>query len=182
MMIDRIIRAIRLDPTLYREVADDEQYTNEAFIIVLIVSLFSAIGAAIGAAMGDGQPFVMFFTSLFSTILLGWLLWAVIAYFVGTALEGKSSIMEMARTLGYANAPGLLGVFVFIPCVGPLVAFAGVLLSLVAGVIAIRESMEFDTTKAVVTAILGFVVFIVARIVIGIVMGGVGVLGASVLG
>jgi hypothetical protein len=42
--------------------------------------------------------------------------------------------------------------------------------------------MEFDTTKAVVTAILGFVVFIVARIVIGIVMGGVGVLGASVLG
>jgi hypothetical protein len=182
MMIDRIIRAIRLDPTLYREVADDEQYTNEAFIIVLIVSLFSAIGAGIGAAMGDGQPLVMFFTNLFSTILLGWLLWAVIAYFVGTALEGKSSIMEMARTLGYANAPGLLGVFVFIPCVGPLVAFAGVLLSLVAGVIAIRESMEFDTTKAVVTAILGFVVFIVARIVIGIVMGGVGALGASVLG
>ena len=33
-MIDRIIRAIRLDPTLYRQVADDEQYTNEAFMIV----------------------------------------------------------------------------------------------------------------------------------------------------
>jgi hypothetical protein len=181
-MIDRIIRAIRLDSTLYREVADDEQYTNEAFIIVLLVSLFSAIGSAIGAAMGDGQPLVMFFTNLFSTILLGWLLWAVIAYYVGTALQGKSSIMEMARTLGYANAPGLLGVFVFIPCVGWLVAFAGVLLSLVAGVIAIRESMEFDTTKAVVTAILGFIVFIIARIVIGIVMGGVGALGSSVLG
>ena len=36
-MIDRIIRAVRLDPTLYREVADDEQYTNEAFMIVVIV-------------------------------------------------------------------------------------------------------------------------------------------------
>jgi hypothetical protein len=182
MMIDRIIRAVRLDPTLYREVADDEQYTNEAFMIVVIVSLFSAVGAAIGAAMGDGRPLVMFFTSLFSTILLGWFLWAVVAYYVGTALEGKSSIMEMARTLGYANAPGLLGVFAFIPCVGPLVAFAGVVLSLAAGVIAIRESMEFDTTKAVVTAILGFIVFIVARIVIAIVMGGVGAIGSSVLG
>jgi hypothetical protein len=181
-MIDRIIRAIRLDPTLYRQVADDEQYTNEAFLIVLIVSLFSAAGAAIGAAMGDGRPVVTFFTSLFSTILLGWLLWAVIAYFVGTALEGKSSVMEMARTLGYANAPQLLGVFVFIPCIGWLVAIAGVLLSLAAGVIAIRESMEFDTTKAVVTAVLGFIVFIIARIVIGVVMGGVGALGASVLG
>lgn len=181
-MIDRVIRAIRLDPTLYREVADDEQYSNEAYIIVLIVSLLSAVGAAVGAALTDGRPVVMFFTSLFSTILLGWLLWAVIAYFVGTALDGKSSVMEMARTLGYASAPQLLGAFAFIPCIGWLVALAGVLLALAAGVIAIRESMEFDTTKAVVTAVLGFIVFIIARIFIGIVMGGVGALGASVLG
>ena len=75
-MIDRIIRAIRLDATLYREVADDEQYTNEAFMIVLVVALFGAIGTAISAAMGDGQPVVGFISSLFSTILLGWLLWS----------------------------------------------------------------------------------------------------------
>ncbi len=181
-MFDRIVRAVRLDPTLFRQVADDEQYTNEAFIIVGVVALFGAVGAAVGAVMNEGQPLVVFFTNLFSTILLGWLLWATIAYFVGTALEGESSIMEMARTLGYANAPMLLGIFAFIPCIGPLVALAGVLLSLVAGVIAIRESMEFDTTKAVVTAILGFIVFIVARIVIGIVLGGLGAVGGAILG
>ena len=181
-MIDRIIRAIRLDATLYREVADDEQYTNESFMIVLVVALFGAIGTAISAAMGDGQPVVGFISSLFSTILLGWLLWAVIAYYVGTALEGKSSIMEMARTLGYANAPRMLAVFAFIPCVGWFIAIAGWLLSLAAGVIAIRESMEFDTTKAVVTAILGLVVFIVASIFISMIVGGLGTLGSSVLG
>ena len=181
-MFDRIVRAIRLDPTLYRQVADDEQYTTEPFIIVLIVSLFSAGGAAIGAAMADTNAVLTFITNLFSTILLGWLLWAIIAYFVGTALEGKSGITEMARTLGYANAPGFLGVFAFIPCIGWLVALAGVLLSLAAGVIAIRESMEFDTTKAVVTAVVGFIVYIVTRIVIGIVLGGVGALGSSILG
>jgi hypothetical protein len=181
-MFDRIVRAIRLDPTLYREVADDEQYTNEAFIIVLVVALFGALGAAVGAAMTDGRPILLFFTNLFSTILLGWLLWAVVAYFVGTALEGQSSVVEMARTLGYANAPGLLGVFAFIPCLGWLIALAGVLLSLAAGVIAIRESMEFDTTKAVVTAILGFIVYVIARIVIGLVMGGVGAAGTAIFG
>jgi MFS family permease len=109
-------------------------------------------------------------------------LWAVIAYFVGTALEGKSSVVEMARTLGYANAPGLLGVFAFIPCIGRLVALAGVLLSLAAGVIAIRESMEFDTAKAVVTAVLGFIVFIIVRVVIGFVMGGLGAAGSALFG
>lgn len=181
-MFDRIVRAIRLDPTLYREVADDEQYTNEAFIIVLTVSLLSAAGAAIGVAMADGNPLIVFFSNLFNTILLGWLLWAVIAYYVGTALEGKSSIMEMARTLGYANAPGLLGVFAFIPCVGWLIALAGLLLSLAAGVIAIRESMEFDTTKAVVTAVVGFVVFLVVRFTIGFVMGGIGAAGSAIFG
>jgi hypothetical protein len=181
-MFDRIVRAIRLDPTLFRQVADDEQYTTEAFIVVLVVSLFSATGSAIGAAIADTNPVLTFVTNLFSTILLGWLLWAVIAYYVGTALKGKSGITEMARTLGYANAPGLLGIFVFIPCVGWVIALAGVLLSLVAGVIAIRESMEFDTTKSVITAVLGFIVFIIARILIGVVLGGVGVVGSSLLG
>ena len=52
-MIDRIIRAIRLDPTLYREVADDESYMTEGIIIVAIVTLLSAFGAGLGAAIGD---------------------------------------------------------------------------------------------------------------------------------
>jgi hypothetical protein len=40
-------------------------------------------------------------------------------------------------------------------------------LSLVAGVIAIREAMEFDTTSAVVTSLLGLLLYIIASIVIG---------------
>jgi hypothetical protein len=52
----------------------------------------------------------------------------------------------------------------------------------VAGVIAIRESMEFDTTKAVVTAVLGFIIYVVFNVVIGFVMSGVDALGSSVLG
>ncbi|TFH31990.1 MAG: hypothetical protein E4G99_13305 [Anaerolineales bacterium] len=181
-MFDRIVRAIRLDPTLYRQVADDKQYTKEAFIIVLIVSLFSAVGAAIGAAMADANALLAFMTSLLSTILFGWLLWAVIAYFLGTMLGGKSGVTEMARTLGYANAPGLLGVFTFIPCVGWMIALAGLLLSLVAGVIAIRESMEFNTTSALITASAGFVAYIVVRLVIGFVLGGMGAAGLAIPG
>ncbi len=177
-MIDRIVRAIRLDPTLYREVADDEQYTNEGLMIVIGVALMSAIGSSIGAAMTDGQPIISFIVQIANTLVFGWLLWAVLAYFIGTALGGDSSVTEMARTLAYANAPGLLGIFAFIPCIGWLLVLAAFVLTIAAGVIAIRESMEFDTTNAVVTAVLGFGVYIVARLVIGLFLGGLGALGA----
>ncbi|MGD8850661.1 MAG: hypothetical protein PVF18_13100, partial [Anaerolineales bacterium] len=91
-MIDRIIRAIRLDPTLYREVADDEQYMNEALMVVIGVTLLSAIGASIGSAMNDGRPLLNFIVQVANMLIFGWLLWAVVAYFVGTALGGKSSV------------------------------------------------------------------------------------------
>jgi len=107
-MFDRIVRAIRLDPTLYRMVADDEEYTSEGVIIILIVAAISALGAALEALGGNGRPVVTFIVQLANTLVLGWLLWAVIAYFVGTALGGKSGIAEMARTLG--GDPGIDGV------------------------------------------------------------------------
>jgi len=182
-MIDRIIRAIRLDPTLYREVADDESYMTEGIIIVAIVTLLSAFGAGLGAAIGDtGRGFFgAFLSDAVSRVLLGWLMWAVISYFVGSMLGGKSSIAEMARTLAYAQAPAFIAVLSFIPCIGFLFALAAFFLSLGAGVIAIRESMEFDTMNAVITAVIGFLLYMAASVIIGIFFGGVALLGSAAL-
>ena len=91
---------------------------------------------------------------------------------MGTKLfEGDADFGEMKRTLGYAHAPRLLGLLSFIPCVGPILALAGFVLSLVAAVIAIREAMDFDTGKAVITAIIGWAVVLVLSIIIGVVLG-----------
>ncbi|HZW04034.1 MAG TPA: Yip1 family protein [Anaerolineaceae bacterium] len=166
-MLDRIIRAIRLDPGLYRKVADDEGLTGEAVVIVVVVALIGALGVAFSADQG----LLAYILQVINSLLVGWLLWAVVAYFVGNALGGRSSIGEMARTLGYANAPRLLSVFGFIPCIGWIISLIGWVLSLAAAVIGIRESMEFDTTKALITAGIGFLVYLIAAIVIGIVFG-----------
>jgi hypothetical protein len=97
-----------------------------------------------------------------------------VAYLIGAnVFGGRSNLNEMLRALGYANAPRLLGVFSFIPCIGWVIAFAGWVLSLVAGVIAIREAMEFDTTKAVVTSLVGLLLYIIASIVIGAIFAAV---------
>lgn len=167
-MINRIFRAIRLDWTVFREIAVDQKATTEAAIIVVLVGLLSAIGSAIGS----GRFFAVLIVQLFSFILISWILWAVITYFVGTALfKGKTTIPEMLRVLGYASAPHLLGVFRFIPCAGPIIYLIGAILALVAGVLAIREAMEFDTGKAILTVLISWVAAIVISLVVGALVG-----------
>jgi hypothetical protein len=175
-MINRIMRAIRLDWTVFREIATDPKALTEAAIIVVVVSLMSAIGSFIGAFVaerGAGWAFgSLFYELLISGILIGWLGWAVLTYFVGTRFfQGKTDIPEMLRVLGYASAPRLLGFLSFIPCVGWLFALAGFILSLIAGVIAIREAMEFDTGKAILTVVISWIIVFAISLVIGAVFG-----------
>jgi hypothetical protein len=155
-----------LDTLVFREIAEDQNAMTEAAMIVVVVSFLSAVGSAIGLAIGEagfGRVVGGFFYEWFiGGILLGWIVWAILTYFVGTALfQGRTDIPEMMRVLGYASAPRLLGLFGFIPCVGWVFSLAGWLLALIAGVLAIREAMEFDTGKAIITVVISWLVSLV---------------------
>jgi hypothetical protein len=56
---------------------------------------------------------------------------------------------------------------VIIPCLGWIAALVGWVLSLIAGVIAIREAMEFDTVKAVITVLIAWVISFGIQWIIG---------------
>ena len=159
-MIARIIRVFKLDASVFREIAEDKGAMMQAAIIVVVVSLISALGAGVGAAISDtGNPIGAFFLTWIAGVLLSWILWAVLTYAIGVFLfKGKTDIPEMMRVLGYANAPALLGIFAIIPCLGWIAALAGAILSLIAGFIAVREAMEFDTVKAIITVVIAWIV------------------------
>jgi hypothetical protein len=167
-MIDRVLRAIRLDAKFFREAADTPSLSGEAAIIAIVVSLLAALGGAVGSA----RPVVFLLVEWANGLVFGWLLWALISYLVGTVLGGKSGVGEMARVLAYASALRLLSLLGFIPCVGWVFRIAGWVLSLVAGVLAIRESMEFGTGRAMVTAVIGWLVYVAATITLAVVLGG----------
>jgi hypothetical protein len=113
-MIERIVRAIRLDWTVFREIAKDPKALKEAAIIVAISTFLSAMGLGLFKL-----SFGSFIVDWLIAILVGWIGWAVITYLVGTAVfKAETDIPEMLRVLGYANAPLLLGLLSFIPCVG----------------------------------------------------------------
>jgi hypothetical protein len=78
----------------------------------------------------------------------------------------------LLRTLGFANTPALLRVFGFIPILGGLIAFVGSVWSLIAGVIAVRQALDFSTWRAIGTCIVGWILYMLLVILVGVLVGG----------
>jgi hypothetical protein len=96
--------------------------------------------------------------------------------------QGRTDMLEMARTLGYTYVWQAIGVLGAIPvlnavviCLAPLAWIA----SIVSGVLALREASEFDTVKAVVTMLIAAVLgFLVTACATGPVFGALGLVAA----
>ena len=91
---------------------------------------------------------------------------------VGTRVFGSpASYLEVARPLGYANGARALGILSVLGCIfGPLVGLVAWVLSLIIGVVAVREAMELSTERAIVTAMAGWVVVVIARLLLAILL------------
>ncbi len=163
-ILERILLAIRLDGPLYRDVAEDETYTTEAILLATLVAFFGAIGAG----FGSGRALGVFFVELLNSLLFGWILWTLIAYLVGQLMGGRSGMVDLGRALAYANTPRLLGLLGFIPAVGWVLLLVGWVLSMLAGMVAVRESMELDSAKAFLAAAGGLFLYVIVRIGIGV--------------
>ena len=158
---DRIIRRqtrmAKADWSVFGEIAQDESATAEAGVIVLAVSLVSAVGAGL-TRRGLGG----FLATLVVGALLNWLLWSFVTQFVGTRLfGGEATFWEMARSIGYANAPGVLGILQVSPCLGRRAGLVGLVLSLVLGFFAVRETLDLPTDKTIITIVVGWVIVVI---------------------
>jgi len=110
---------------------------------------------------------------------VGWLLWAGITYLIGDKLLGGTATWgELLRTLGFAQAPGVLSILGIIPFFGGLVRVAVFIWLLATGIVAIRQALDFSTGKAVATALLGWL----AIAIITALVGGFGAAGAGLWG
>jgi hypothetical protein len=181
-MFDRILRVIKLDKTVYAEVEADQMATSQAAIVVAIVAVLSAIAGGIGTLItSNGSGFVLaFFVALVSTFI-SWVVWSAVTYFVGTTFfHGEATIGEMLRVIGFAQAPLMLNVLSFIPCLGSIISLAAWLFSLYTGFLAIQEGLDLDTGKTIATVAIGWVVAFIVSLVIGMIFG-VGMLGAGAL-
>ena len=175
-MLDRIIGVLKLDANVYEEIEADENATTQAEIVVAVVEIVGGlIGGGISAAMGGS--FLGSFLSQLLSAFIGWLIWSGVTYFVGTSLfGGKATMGEMLRVLGFAQAPGILGI---IPVCG---SFVGWVWTLACTFIAIRQGLDLDNSKAAMTAVIAFIAVVIMGFVIGAILAAVGLAAGAGMG
>jgi hypothetical protein len=181
-LTDRMMRAARLDISLYNEVEADLNATSQALTVVVVTAIAAGIGTALGAALaGSPRGIAGGLIGGVITELLGWLVWSWVMYFVGTRFfQGTATYGELLRTLGFAYSPGVLLILRFIPVLGGLIALIVGIWRIITGFIAVREALDIDSGRAVATIVIGIIGYIIVFAVVAAILGVLG-LGASLL-
>jgi hypothetical protein len=168
-----MIGAARLDVHTYEDVENDRNATQQALLVVIIVSIAAAIGGGLAGGAGN-----LVAGLIFGVLrgLLGWALWALVTYLVGTTIfktpETHADWGQLARGTGFAQTPGILQILVFIPFVGGLIAIVASIWQLVAMVIAVRQGLDYTSTlRAVGVVLVGFIIVMIPMIIIGAILG-----------
>lgn len=153
---ERIIRAAKLDVTLYEEVEADQGALGQAMTVVIL----SSVAAGIGSIATGGIKGILLGTFI---SLLGWYIWAYITYFIGTKFlpepQTKADHGELLRTIGFSSSPGLIRVLSIIPGIAGIVYFVASIWMLVAMVIAVRQALDYQSTwRAAGVCIIGWII------------------------
>lgn len=190
-MVERIMRAIRGDVGFFEEAESNTSLTSEAMTIVGMVAAVTILSGLVatlfttatveGMEVGRGSLMIAAIVSGI-WLFVGYLIWAWLTWFIGTRVfNGTADVGELQRTLGYAYAPQLLNILSFIPCVGALIGLVTGVWSLVLGVIAVRQALDFTTGKAIGTVLAGWLVIVVVQLILATIFG-IGAVATGALG
>jgi hypothetical protein len=169
-LINRMIRAAKLDVNLYEEVEADKGALSQAMGVVILSGVAAGLGS-IGSAGIAG-----IFTGTIAA-LIGWFIWAYITYIVGTKLlpqpQTKADYGELLRTIGFASSPGLLRVFGIIPVLAGIAFIAASVWMLIAMVIAVRQALDYTSTlRAVGVCAIGWIIQMITLMLFFSIFGG----------
>jgi hypothetical protein len=155
-MVDRMIRAAKLDVQLYEEVEADKGALGQAMAVVVLASIAGGIGSGrLGGLTG-------FFIGTVAA-LIGWFIWAALTYFIGTRIlpepTTRADVGELLRTTGFSSSPGLIRVLGLVPGITEIVFLVSGVWMLTAMIIAVRQALDYRSTfRAVGVCVIGWVV------------------------
>ena len=166
----RIVRAAKLEVSLYEEVEADKSALGQAMGIVVLSSVAAGLGTALRVGLLG-----MLLGVLIS--LAGWYVWAYLTYLIGAKLlpepQTKADHKELLRTIGFSSSPGLIRVLGIIPGLGNIVFPVAAVWMLVAMVIAVRQALDYKSTlRAVGVCAIGWVIQAAMLLLLFYLLGG----------
>lgn len=167
---ERVVGAMSLKASTFQEVEHDPTAMGQAVGVIVL----AAVSTGIGWIFYDGLTGIVTRTIM---SLIGFAVWALIVWLVGTKVmpdaATKADFPETFRTIGFAAAPGILGIVTIIPLLGWLLLFAIWVWQIAAMVIAVREVLDYtDTVKAVIVVVIGWLVQLVVIAILGLTLAG----------
>ena len=144
-LVQRAVRAARLESAIYEEVEADHTATGQAMLVVVLSSVAAGVGLGFAGPSAPGR-----FLFGIPAALAGWVVWAALTYWIGARwfpeAETRSDVGELLRTLGFAASPGLLRVLGVFVGLTTIVFVAVNLWMLATTVIAVRQALDYRST------------------------------------
>jgi hypothetical protein len=152
---ERMIRAARMDASLYEEIKADRYAPLQAALVVILSAIAAGVGIALQSGVGD------FFLKTLQA-MLEWYIWAFFTCVVGTRLlqepQTRTDIGGVVRMISFASAPGMIRLLGVIPGVGGFVTGLATVWMLGAAIVAVRKTLDYTTTmRAVGACVIGWV-------------------------
>ena len=157
---ERMIGAAKLDVATFEDIERDQTAMGHAVGVIALAALAGGLANIwYGGVTGIVSGFIM--------MIVGYVIWAVIVWVVGTKLmpdpATKADFPETFRVISFAAVPWLLAIVTIIPLLGWLLMFivypVAWLWSMAIMVIAVRQVLDYtDTFKAVIVVVIGFFV------------------------
>jgi len=166
----RVIWALRVNRSVFTEVADDPFATGQALVTVAIVLVLAGLARGLDPNIEGTIP-AEIATELVGG-LLRFMLIVLLAHTAGRLLGGKGYFTRTMRTLAFAQVPYLIGVLGPLPIVGPLLYLAAALIVLFASWVALQEALGLGRLMSLAIPVVGTLTFLVAIYLMGAMLGG----------
>lgn len=165
VIVNRLIRLVKLDTSVFDEVRDDPKELVPAIIIAVAGAFLAGLGSLLfWSAVADGKPDSVFVNqfilgSIFMAVMYG--VAALVVYVVMAQMyKVQVDLQAVIRTMGYAAFPLAACVLMFIPILWPVFAIVPLAVLLVTMIYAVQSATGAESNQVVTASVIGFAVFV----------------------
>jgi len=167
LVLNRLLRLVKFDASVYDEVRDDQRELIPAIVIAVVASILAGFGAFLwwqtvpDISKGPDNQFL-------NTVVLG-SIFLVLLYGVATMVvyvmlvqmfRVSVDLQSLVRAMGYAAWPLALSVLMFIPIIFPVFTLVPLMLLFVTMIYAAQSASGADSRQVILACLAGLTVMV----------------------